>query len=531
MFRFFLLYSVVACLNGQLNVQIDKVLKETFDCKFKSNKTVGLTLSVVRSDKVLFVGGYGFVNIKKKTPVTGDTLFQVASLSKAFASVLLTKLIEEKTNYTLDTKLKKIIPGKKIFYDSLRSDYVTLRDLLSHKLGIPKHNEMRFDTELTRKNLVARLKYLKPEGVFRSSYMYNSLMYGVVTHLAEIIGEDTWENLVTMHIFEPLEMKTSTFASTADLENILLAKGYVEYYGELHPVEYNFTRQYAEICGSGCVLSTANDMSKWTRFFLNGGRLQDGTRLISEQAFIDITTPVNTIPYTYTHKYFSKPDIPVTNIQSNYALGYRMVVHTGSTWGYRAMISWYPEADIGIFVAFTGNDPNYLYRLSLHNYIFDVYTGHIPYLNTSTICTYPEPWLKSEIPQVKPNYPKDKNTTRGQKEYIGTYKNKAYGKIKIDKHKENNKLKLKYGYLTCVLYPSETKDEFYGDTTGISLKSFDFYKFKFKFNNDKVTLKASSFQEQPSFIKKGKLYNDAYPLYTTSMSLPVVILCVCLTLF
>ncbi|CAC5384171.1 unnamed protein product [Mytilus coruscus] len=539
MFRVFLLYSFVSCLRGQENVRIDQVLKETLDCKFKSNKTVGLTVSVVRSDRLLFVGGYGFVDIEKKTPVTGDTLFQISSMSKAFASVLLTKLIEEKTNYTLDTRLKKILHGKEIFYDSLRSNYVTLRDLLSHKTGIPKHNEMRFDTDLTRKNFVARLKYLKPEGVFRGSYMYNNLMYGVVTRLAEIIGKDKWENLVTKHIFEPLEMNTSTFASTADPEKILLAKGYVEYYGELHPVQYNFTRQYSELCGSVCILTTANDMSKWTRFFLNGGKLQNDTRLISEQAFKDITTPVNTIPYTYTHKYFSRPEIPVTNIQSNYALGwrtgyyrgYRMVVHTGSTWGYRAMISWYPEADIGIFVAFTGNDPNYLYRLTLHNYIFDVYTGHIPYLNTSTICSYPEPWLKSDIPKVKPNYPKDRNTTRKQKEYIGMYKHQAYGKIKIGKHTEKNKLKLIYGYLTFDLYPSDTKDEFYGDTTGISEKLFDVYKFKFKFHNDQVTLKACSFQEQPTFVKKGQLNNKAYPMYTTSMSLPVVILCICLTLF
>ncbi|XP_071129224.1 gigasin-6-like isoform X2 [Mytilus edulis] len=291
MFRVFLLYSFVFCVNGSENVRIDQVSKDTLDCKFKSNKTVGLTVSVVRSDKVLFVGGYGFKDIEKKTPVTGDTLFQIASLSKAFASVLLTKLIEEKTNYTLDTRLKKILHGKKIFYDSLRSDFVTLRDLLSHKTGIPKHNEMRFDTDLTRKNLLARLKYLKPEGIFRGSYMYNNLMYGVVTYLAELIGNDSWENLVTKHIFEPLRMNTSTFATTADPEKILLAKGYVEYYGELHPVEYNFTRQYGEICGSVCILTTANDMSKWTRFFLNGGKLQDGTRLISEQAFIDITTP------------------------------------------------------------------------------------------------------------------------------------------------------------------------------------------------------------------------------------------------
>ena len=97
MFRVFLLYSFVFCVNGSENVRIDQVLKDTLDCKFKSNKTVGLTVSVVRSDKVLFVGGYGFKDIEKKTPVTGDTLFQIASVSKAFASVLLTKLIEEKT--------------------------------------------------------------------------------------------------------------------------------------------------------------------------------------------------------------------------------------------------------------------------------------------------------------------------------------------------------------------------------------------------------------------------------------------------
>ncbi|CAC5384172.1 unnamed protein product [Mytilus coruscus] len=194
MFRVFLLYSFVSCLSGQENVRIDRVLKETFECKFKSNKTVGLTVSVVRSDKVLFVGGYGFVNLEKKTPVTGNTLFHVASMSKASITNQSVSYCLH-VSYTLDTRLKKILHGKEIFYDSLRSNYVTLRDLLSHKTGIPKHNEMRFDTDLTRKNLVA---------------------------------------------------------------------------------------QYSELCG--CILTTANDMSKWTRFFLNGGKLQNDTRFISEQA-------------------------------------------------------------------------------------------------------------------------------------------------------------------------------------------------------------------------------------------------------
>ncbi|XP_076076000.1 uncharacterized protein LOC143046824 [Mytilus galloprovincialis] len=165
------IWQIITCITPSTH----QVLKDTLDCKFKSNKTVGLTVSVVRSDRVLFVGGYGFVDIEKNTPVTGDILFfQKSSLSKAFASVLLTKQIEEKTNYAqtlmssnvvkqhkaaLDLyfgyKIKENSTWKKDFYDSLRSDYVTLRDLLSHKTGIPKHNEMRFDTDLTPKNLLA----------------------------------------------------------------------------------------------------------------------------------------------------------------------------------------------------------------------------------------------------------------------------------------------------------------------------------------------------------------------------------------
>ena len=73
------------------------MLKETIDCKTKQNKIVGLAVSVVSPDEVLFTGGYGIKNMDKNTNVTENTVFGIASLSKAFASTLLVKLIEEKT--------------------------------------------------------------------------------------------------------------------------------------------------------------------------------------------------------------------------------------------------------------------------------------------------------------------------------------------------------------------------------------------------------------------------------------------------
>ena len=85
----------VVCKSYTLD--IERVLRETVACKSNANKTVGLAVSVVKSNQVLFSRGYGVIDQDGKKPVTKDTLFQVASLSKAFACVLVVKMMEEKT--------------------------------------------------------------------------------------------------------------------------------------------------------------------------------------------------------------------------------------------------------------------------------------------------------------------------------------------------------------------------------------------------------------------------------------------------
>ena len=78
---------------------------------------------------------------------------------------------------------------------------------------------------------------------FRVKYTYNNLMYGLVTYLAEVIGGDTWENLVTNHLLKPLGMNKTVFATTADLRNLPdLATGYVEFMNELSTVHPEHTR-------------------------------------------------------------------------------------------------------------------------------------------------------------------------------------------------------------------------------------------------------------------------------------------------
>lgn len=81
--------------------------------------------------------------------------------------------------------------------------------------------------------LASRLQFLKPVASFRSRYLYNNLMYGLATHITEIIGHDTWENLMTRHILGPLGMARTTFSKALDPGEVNFAPPVEDYYGEL----------------------------------------------------------------------------------------------------------------------------------------------------------------------------------------------------------------------------------------------------------------------------------------------------------
>ncbi|XP_063435302.1 uncharacterized protein LOC134716321 isoform X2 [Mytilus trossulus] len=490
--------------------KIDTIIQNTLRCK--SKQIVGVSVAVVRSGEDILVKGYGVKDLDTNETVTEETLFGVASLSKAFASTLLVKLIEEKTKYSLNTKVSTIFNNEGIFIDLLRSKYATVRDLLSHRLGIPGNNRIRLDNNLTRANVIHRLKYLQPKGLFRDSFLYNNLIYGALTHLAELIGGDSWENLVKTHLFDPIGMNSSSFLTTADFEKIDLAKGYIEYYGDLKPVPFEFSRRWADLCGSGCVLSSARDMAKWMKFYLDEGKLANGTILISKDAFKDLTRPENIIATTYTSSYFTKPKVPVTTSNTGYALGwrtghyrgYKMLEHSGTTFGYRALLSVFPTADhLAIYTAMTGNDPSYLYRQTLHNVIFDIVMGYKPWLNSSTICSYPRPWLNAKVKSLKPRYSKQRKPSRQITDFYGIYKNHAYGNLEVKKHKDRNKLTVVYGFSNFVLYPKNKTDEFYGESIGTTAHIFNFYSFKFSFENKTVKLEIPNFEwkDPPEFIR------------------------------
>ncbi|KAL3887929.1 hypothetical protein ACJMK2_000314 [Sinanodonta woodiana] len=491
-------------------------VKEFIQKGLQCHNNPALAISVVKDGEIVFAEGFGLKNISDaSSKVTNKTLFGIASLSKAFAATLLMKLLDGNKKFSLSSKVSDVLGKEDLFYGKLRSQYATLEDLLAHRMGVPSNNNIRLDDSLTRENLVGRLKYLKPIGGFRTSFYYNNLMYGLVTYITERLGGRKWEDLVMTELFQPIGMTSSSFVTTVDWDKVDFAVGYLDKDGHLYEVPHEYSRLWGLLCGSGCVLSNALDMAKWMMFHLSGGRNTEGVWVLREGVLGETHAKHQPIPTSTISSYLTRPVAPVTFSEDNYGLGwkigyyrgYPLLTHTGSTDGYRALLTLYPNQKLGIFTAMTGDDPSYIFRSNLHNYISDLYLHEEPWLNVSTICSFPEPWFEKKNSTPKTTIDKNIQPFRANESYVGVYSNEAYGDIKIYIG-ENNQLMATYGYARFLLFPKKTSDLFYAEGTGLlkDLKDFTTFRFSDKCNSSSLmnTLEIPSFESQdpPAFTRR-----------------------------
>ncbi|RUS81292.1 hypothetical protein EGW08_010934 [Elysia chlorotica] len=466
--RWFYVVAVLYCCTFKVTTaqfdaaEVVKVIEQTMNCY---NNKPGLMVSVVKEGKTIFSRGFGVRNIETKEPVTPDTRFGIASVSKSFAATLLVKLLYEKTK---------------------------------------------------------RLPLLPTNDQFRVKHIYSNLIYGLITYIAEVIGEDTWENLLTSHLLRPLGMDSTTFATTADLKTLPnLATGYNEFRDEIYPVHTEFSRKWGLLAGSGAVMSTANDMAKWMNFHLSKGRDGNGKRVMDE-AHVDEVHKARILTSNTRSVELRKPEFPIMATQNVYAHGFRKgyyrgherLVHSGSTLGYKALMNLFPEQQIAVFTALTGTDSNYVYRTPLHYFLADLAMGvSDPWLNASTICSFPEPWRRaSKSSPVKLDA--SRRPALNYSLFEGTYHNKAYGFLHVRYNESLETLQLNYGWGSWQMFytPSSSSEDsthrFYGK--GIDITDLYVYPMYFiqqsKDNEDVIVgLRATAFESAlpPVFEKLG----------------------------
>ena len=181
-------------------------------------------------------------------------------------------------------------------------------------------------------------------------------------------------------------------------------------------------------------------------------------------------------------------------------------MHTGSTFGYRAIVTLIPAINAGLFTAFTGDDPGFIFRTNLHLYMADLLLGHDPWLDNSTVCSFPEPWKRKTDDSTSKRPSTDIGADKELSKYEGQFSNKAYGRIEIYLNDSAGFLMAKVGFGRFILYPKSKADAFYAQGYEIMGNVRDFSTFQFSFKHDTVTsLTIPSFEsEDPPIFNRIK---------------------------
>lgn len=138
-----------------------------------------------------------------------------------------------------------------------------------------------YSSSLSRKDLVEKIKHLPLDAPFRTSFLYNNLMYATISYIVENITNQTWEQYATEHILEPLNMRHTNFSVTDSQTTEDYALPYIENDGEIKEVPF---RNIDTVGAAGCINSTIEDMANWVLLHLNNGKFGDH-ELISSELF------------------------------------------------------------------------------------------------------------------------------------------------------------------------------------------------------------------------------------------------------
>jgi CubicO group peptidase (beta-lactamase class C family) len=414
----------------------------------KDLKVPGAAVAVIKDGEVILSEGFGYRDIENKKPVTSNTLFAIGSSTKAFGTLSLS-LLAQQQKFNWDTPVRTYVPTFAL-HDPLVSSEITARDLASHRAGVSRHDLLWYGSSLRRKDIMEKIRHLELDAPFRTTFLYNNLMYATISYMVENITHQTWEQHVTEHILQPLHMEQTNFSVTTSQEVDDHALPYIEKDGKI--IELPF-RNIDAVGAAGCINSNIDDMAKWVLFHLNKGKVSEH-ELITTDMLQQMYQPHIPIP---DEPLLSTPETTLNCYGLGWFIsayrGYKIIHHGGNIDGFSALVSFIPQENVGLVIL--TNSGNTLLPTYLSNQIYDelLELDKIDWHNRATEDTVK---FKEIMKQLDKPLPQVKETTFTHKleDYTGIFEHPAYGKINV--YKQNNTL-----YLRWEAFDTEMKHHHY----------------------------------------------------------------------
>lgn len=247
---------------------------------------VGLAIGVVQKDKLIYAKGFGLRKVGAAEKVDADTVFQLASVSKPISSTVVAALVGEgKINW--DSKISDLDSSFQMS-EPWVSREITIRDLYCHRSGWPEHaGDLLEDYGYDRDDVLHRMRYQKPEASFRSHYAYTNFGITEAAVAAAKSYDLTWETAAEEKLFKPLGMKSTSGRFSDFVSRPNRALGHVMVDGKW---VQKCQRQPDSQSPAGGVSSSVNDLARWMRLQLGGGKI-DGRQFVSENALTETHKP------------------------------------------------------------------------------------------------------------------------------------------------------------------------------------------------------------------------------------------------
>lgn len=432
------LFGTTRAIQAQESV-IPPDLDKYVDTVLESFQVPGMSIGIVKNGKIVLAKGYGIKKLNDPSPVDENTLFSIASNSKAFTATAMAILVE-KGKLKWEDKVIQYLPWFEMS-DAYVTAQLTIRDLFVHHSGLKSYaNDILLfpPSTFTRKELLMKLKNVKLPYDFRSVYAYDNILYLAAGEIIEKVSGIPWEGFVQKNIFDTIGMdrSLSRFSSLRGQSNVAYAHAIRN--GELQVIDSFFDQNIGDASNpAGGIASSAMDMSKWLITQLDSGRTPDQKRIFSPKATRELWRIIVPIPISKEPEKYK----PAQRNFNGYGLGFRVhdyrghkiVAHTGSLTGFVSQVTMVPELDLGI-VVLTNQLATGAY-LSIANHILDFNMNAEPF---DWLAGYKSDWDKSaarrdSIQESRKMLLPDKRLplSLSLEKYAGKYKDELMGGVVI----------------------------------------------------------------------------------------------------
>lgn len=307
--------------------KIDRLFK-----KWDNQNSPGCAIGIIRNDSLIYAKGYGMANLEYGTPITPETIFHIASVSKQFTAFSIV-LLAEQGKLNLNDDIRKFLP----WFPDLKVK-ITIRNLLNHTSGIRDQYNLlaisgiRLEDVITQEQIIKLLKRQKTlDFIPGEQFNYSNSGFLLAAEIVKAVTGQTLRQFTDSAIFRPLGMTNTHFHD--DYSEIVQGRSYsYERKDSLHFA--NSILNYSQVGATG-LFTNINDMSKWVMNFYEFR--------VGDQNAIEQLTQKGKLNNGKETSY-------ALGIGVETDKGWKIYAHDGSDAGYRTVIAVFPDLKMGFLV-------------------------------------------------------------------------------------------------------------------------------------------------------------------------------------